>query len=142
MTADILSTALARRRFNTMLMGIFATIALILVAAGIYGVMSFFVAQRTHEIGIRVAMGASWPGVQKLVLGQGIKLAAIGALAGWLGVFATTKLTQGMVYGVSPTDPVTLVGGMFFLVGVGLAGSLLPALRASRVDPIQALRQE
>jgi ABC-type antimicrobial peptide transport system permease subunit len=141
-TADVLSSTLARRRFNTLLVGIFATIALILVSAGIYGVMTFFVAQRTHEIGVRVAMGASWSGVQKLVLGQGLKLAMLGVVVGLAGVFATTKLTASMVYGVSPTDPATLVGGIVFLVGVGLLGSLLPALRASRVDPILALRED
>jgi putative ABC transport system permease protein len=141
-TADVLSATLARRRFNTLLIGIFATIALILVAAGIYGVMSFFVAQRTHEIGIRVAMGAGWAGVQRLVLRQGLKLATIGVAVGLVGVFATTKLTESMVHGVSPTDPATLAGGMAFLVGLGLLGSLLPALRASRIDPILALRDE
>ena len=112
------------------------------MAAGIYGVMSFFVAQRTHEIGIRVAMGASWSGVQKLVLGQGLKLAAIGVGVGLVGVFATTKLTESMVYGVSPTDPVTVAGGTLFLVAIGLQGSLLPAQRATRVDPILALRED
>jgi putative ABC transport system permease protein len=138
----VLSSSLSRRRFHTLLIGIFATIALILVAAGIYGVMSFFVAQRTHEIGIRVAMGAGWAGVQKLVLRQGLKLAAVGVAVGLVGVFATTKLTASMIYGVSPTDPATLAGGMAFLVGLGLLGSLIPALRASRVDPILALRDE
>jgi putative ABC transport system permease protein len=141
-TADVLSSTLARRRFNTLLIGIFATIALILVAAGIYGVMSFFVAQRTHEIGIRVAMGARWSGVQRLVLVQGLKLAAIGIVFGLAGVVATTKLTESMVYGLSPTDPATLFAGAVFLVSLGLLGSLLPALRASRVDPILALRDE
>jgi putative ABC transport system permease protein len=141
-TAEVLSTTLARRRFHTLLIGIFAVIALILVAAGIYGVMTFFVAQRTHEIGIRVALGARRMGVQRLVLGQGLRLAAVGAAAGLAGVFATTKLTESMVYGVSPTDTATLVGGTLFLVAVGLAGSLVPAIRATRVDPILALRDE
>ncbi len=141
-TAEILSGTLARRRFNTLLVGIFATIALILVSAGIYGVMSFFVAERTQEIGIRMALGASGPSVHKLVLGQGLKLATIGVVVGLLGVFATTKLTESMVYGVSPTDPVTLVAGTVFLVGVGVLGSIVPARRATRVDPIPALRKE
>ncbi len=110
-TAGLLGSALERRRFNTLLIGIFATTALVILAAGIYGVMSFFVAQRTHEIGLRVAMGASWSRVQKLVFGQGIKLATIGVVVGLTGVFATTKLTGRMVYGVSPTDPVTLACG-------------------------------
>jgi predicted permease len=141
-TADIVSSALSRRRFNTLLIGIFATIALILVAAGIYGVMTFFVAQRTHEIGVRFAMGARWSGVQKLVLGQGLKLAAIGTALGLAGILATTTLTESMVYGLSATDPTTLLGGIVFLVSLGLLGSLLPARRAIRVDPILALRDE
>jgi putative ABC transport system permease protein len=140
--AGVLSSALSRRRFSTLLVGIFATIGLLLVTAGIYGVMSFFVAERTHEIGIRVALGASWSSVQRLVLGQGLKLAAIGVGAGLVGIFATTMLTESMVYGVSPTDAATLVGGTLFLVAVGLLGSLVPAIRATRVDPILALREE
>jgi putative ABC transport system permease protein len=141
-TAGLLGSALERRRFNTLLVGVFATTALIILVTGIYGVMSFFVAQKNHEIGVRVAMGASWSGVQKLVLGQGLKLAAVGVALGLLGVFVTTKLTESMVYGVSPTDPTTLFCGIVFLLGVGLLGSWLPALRASRVDPILALREE
>jgi ABC-type antimicrobial peptide transport system permease subunit len=141
-TADVLSFTLARRRFHTLLIGIFATIALILVTAGIYGVMSFFVAQRTHEIGIRVALGAGRSGVQSLVLGQGLKLAAIGVALGLAGVFATTKLTESMVYGVSPTDPTTLALGTLALVALGLLASMVPAFRAARVDPILALREE
>jgi predicted permease len=141
-TADILGSSLARRRFNTLLIGIFATIALLLITAGIYGVMSFFVVQRTHEIGIRMALGSSRLETERLVLGQALTIALIGVAAGLVGVFATTKLTESMVYEVSPTDPATLIGGIAFLVGVGFFGSLLPALRASRVDPILALRDE
>jgi predicted permease len=141
-TAGILDSALARRRFNTLLIGFFGATAMILLAAGIFGVMSFFVAERTHEIGIRVALGASWSSVQRLVFGQGLKLAVIGVAVGLVGVFATTKLTESMVYGISPTDASTLVCGTLFLVAVGLCGSLVPALRATRVDPILALREE
>jgi putative ABC transport system permease protein len=141
-TAAILDEALARRRFNTLLIGIFAAIGLVLVGAGIYGVMSFFVAQRTHEIGVRMAMGARWSSVQTLVLGQALKLATVGVPTGLVGVFATVKLTESMVYGISPTDPVTVAGGTLFLVVVGVLGSLVPAWRATRVDPIQALRAE
>jgi ABC-type antimicrobial peptide transport system permease subunit len=89
-----------------------------------------------------VALGARRTGVQRLVLGQGLKLAAIGVAAGLVGVFATTKLTESMVYGVSPTDTATVIGGTLFLVAVGLCGSLVPALRATRIDPILALREE
>jgi ABC-type antimicrobial peptide transport system permease subunit len=104
--------------------------------------MSFFVAQRAHEIGVRIALGAHRGRVLNLVLGRGLKLAAVGVVVGLVGVFAATKLTESMVYGVSPTDPVTMVGGTVFLVALGLAGSLVPALRATRVDPILALREE
>jgi putative ABC transport system permease protein len=141
-TADVLGSAMARRRFNTLLIGIFAFIGLTLVSAGVYGVMAFFVAQRRHEIGIRMAMGADWLTVQKLVLGQGLKLVVIGVAVGLAGVFATAKMTESMVYGISPTDPVTVLGGLFVLVAIGLLGSLVPALRATRVDPILALREE
>jgi putative ABC transport system permease protein len=140
--AGVLSSSLSRRRFSTLLVGIFATIGLLLVAAGVYGVMSFFVAQRTHEIGVRMALGASRPSVQKLVFGQGLKLAAVGVAAGLAGVFATTRLTESMLYGVSPTDAATMAGGTVFLVAVGLVGALVPALRATRIDPILALREE
>jgi putative ABC transport system permease protein len=141
-TAEMLDGSLARRRFNTLLIGLFAAIALILVTAGIYGVMSFFVAERKHEIGIRMAMGSSRTEVQRIILGRALKLTSIGVALGLVGIFATTKVTESMVYGVSPTDLSTLVGGIAFLVGIGLLGALLPALRASRVDPILALRQE
>ena len=141
-TAGILGSALTRRRFNTLLIGLFAVTALFLLTAGIYGVMSFFVAERTHEIGIRVALGASWPSVQRLVLGQGLMLAAIGVAVGLPFVFATTKLTESIVYGVSPTDTATLVGGTLFLFAIGLLGSLIPSQRATRIDPILALREE
>jgi putative ABC transport system permease protein len=141
-TADVLSFTLARRRFHTLLIGLFATIALILVTAGIYGVTTFSVAQRTHEIGIRVALGASRSGIQRLVLAQGLKLAGIGAAAGLSGVLATTKLTESMVYGVSPTDATTLAFGTLALMVLGLLASMVPAYRATRVDPILALREE
>ncbi len=141
-TADLLGKAMARRRFNTLLIGIFAVVGLTLVAAGVYGMMAFFVAQRRHEIGVRIAMGADRLRVQKLVFGQGLKLALIGVALGLAGVVATTDLTESMVYGISPADPVTVLCGSFVLVAIGLLGSLVPALRATRVDPIQALREE
>jgi putative ABC transport system permease protein len=141
-TTEILGSSLARRRFNTLLIGLFATIALALVTAGIYGVMSFFVVQRTHEIGIRMALGSSRGETRRLVLRQASKIALMGVAVGLLGIFATTRLTESMVYEVSPMDPVTLIAGIVFLVGVGILGSLVPALRASQVDPILALRDE
>ena len=142
-TADTLVTeSIARRRFNTILVVLFAALGLVLVAAGIFGVMSFFVQQRTHEIGVRMALGANRHGVLMLVLLQGLKLAALGVVAGMAGVFATMKLTESMVYGLRPTDPFTLLGGIVFLVAIGLLASAVPARRATKVDPVLALRRE
>jgi putative ABC transport system permease protein len=141
-TDEIVAQSIGRRRFNTILIGIFAAMGLVLVAAGIYGLMSFFVSQRTHEIGLRMALGSNRSAVLKLVLRQGLKLAAVGVAFGLAGVFAATKLTASMVHGVSPTDPKTIIGGILFLVLVGLLGSLVPARRATRVDPVLALRDE
>jgi predicted permease len=142
-TTDMLvDQSMARRRFNTILIGVFAVLGLILVAAGIYGVMAYFVSQRSHEIGVRIALGADRRGVLKMVLGQGLRLTALGVALGLIGVFAATKVIAGMVYGVSPTDPTTLIAGLAFLLVVGTAGSLIPASRATRVDPVSALREE
>jgi putative ABC transport system permease protein len=104
--------------------------------------MSFFVNQRIHEIGVRMALGASRSSVLQMVLTQGTVLAAVGLALGLLGVFAIRSPTESMVYGVSPTDLVTLSGGVAFLLAVGVLASALPARRATRVDPVQALRQE
>ena len=133
---------LSQQRLGTLLVGLFAAFGLLMAGLGIYGVMSYAVSQRTHEIGLRMALGANRGGVLKLVLWQGLKLAAIGVAVGLGGVFAATQLTASMVYGVNPTDPVTLVSGILFVVAVGIAGTLLPARRASRVDPVLALRAE
>jgi putative ABC transport system permease protein len=141
-TATLLDQALTARRFNTLLVGIFASVALVLVAAGIYGLMSFSVAQRTHEIGIRLAMGATASGVRRLVIAQGIRLVAIGVAVGWIGIFTTTRLTESMIYGISATDPATLVAGTLFFVALGLFGSFIPARRATRQDPMLVLRGE
>jgi ABC-type antimicrobial peptide transport system permease subunit len=115
---------------------------LILVAAGIYGVTAYSVSQRTHEIGVRMALGQNRSSVLKMVLGQGLRLTAMGVGLGLIGVFAATKLIASMVYGVSPTDAATLIAGIVFLVTVGVLGSLIPASRATRVDPVSALREE
>jgi len=140
--ADVVDTAIAERRFGTMLVGIFAITALALVAAGIYALMSFFVAQRTPEIGVRMAFGATRRSVLRLVLSTALTLTGIGTATGLAGVLATTGLARGLVYGISPGDPGTLAGGTVFLVVIALAGSLVPAWRATRVDPVEALRAE
>ncbi len=134
--------ALAGQRFNTILTGVFAGIALLLVAAGIYGVMSYFVAHGTHEIGIRIALGGGRPGVLKLVVWRGLKLALLGAGAGIVAVVASIKVISAMVFGVSPADVFTVAGGALFITVVGLLGSLIPAHRATRVSPLTALRSE
>lgn len=141
-TDEIVFQSMARRRFNTILIGVFAAMGLILVAAGIYGVMSTFVSQRTAEIGIRMALGSNRGGVLKMVLGQGVQLAGVGVAIGLIGVFAATRLTASMVYGLSSTEPTTLAGGIVFLIAIGVLGSLFPALRATRIDPTLALREE
>jgi ABC-type antimicrobial peptide transport system permease subunit len=115
---------------------------MVLVASGIYGLMAYFVSQRVREIGIRMALGASRSAVVKLVLGRGLKLAAIGVAIGVAGVLASTGLITHMLYGVSPADPATVACGALCLVGVGVLGSLLPAGRATRVAAVTALRQE
>jgi len=139
---QIFDAGISRRRFNTLLTGIFATMALVLVAAGIYGVMAYFVAQRTHEIGVRMALGAQRGSVLRMVLGRGLGLALIGVALGLAGVFASTRLIRSMLYGVSPTDLSTAVGGSVFLMVVAVLACAIPALRATRVSPLAALRSE
>ena len=139
---QLLSESVGQRRLSMLLLGLFATIALVLASIGIYGVMSYSVAQRAHEIGIRMALGAARGNVLQLVMRQGMSLVVIGLALGILGAFGVTRLLATQLFGVEPTDPAT-----FTLVAVGLAlvalvATLVPALRATRVDPLVALRQE
>ena len=136
------ATAMAPPRFRTTLIALFAAVALILACVGIYGVISYSVTQRTHEIGIRIALGAQRRNVLKLVLGQGALLAVIGVVLGLGGAFALTRLMASLLFGVTPTD-----GAIFTLVPLGLTtiallASYLPARRATKVDPLVALRYE
>ncbi len=140
--AGVVDTAVAVRRFGTMLVSLFAFTALMLVVAAIYALMSSFVAQRTPEIGVRMALGGTRGGVFRLILSNALMLTGIGATIGLVGVVATAGLARGLVYGISPSDPVTVAGGAALLVVIALAGSLVPAWRAIRVDPVQALRAE
>jgi putative ABC transport system permease protein len=139
---DYLSQSIAQPRLNAMLVGLFALIALLLAAAGIFGVMSYSVTQRTQEIGIRLALGAQRYDVLRLIIVQGMRFVGAGLLLGLIGVFASTRLLQSLLFGIGATDLPTLLGVAAILSGVALIACLLPALRASRVDPVIALRAQ
>jgi putative ABC transport system permease protein len=134
--------SVSRTRFGTLLLTVFAGVALLLAVVGIYGVMSYSVAQRQHEIGIRMAMGAQRRDVVWLVVGHGLTLTGAGVLLGALGAFGLTRLMSGLLYGVSATDPVTFGGVALVLASAALLACYLPARRATRIDPMQALRYE
>jgi putative ABC transport system permease protein len=139
---EVLAASIAGQQFNMMLMGIFAGVALVLSSVGIYGVISYSVTQRTHEIGIRMALGAQGSDVLKLILRQGAMLAVTGVAIGLLAAFAVTRLMASLLYAVSATDPITFAVISLFLAGVALAACAVPARRATKVDPMVALRYE
>jgi len=139
---EIVAIALAQRRFTMLLLALFAATALALSAIGIYGVMAYFVTQRTHEIGIRMALGASRGAVLGMVLGQGAKLATAGVVAGLLGAVAMTRAIAALLFDVSPRDPATLVALSLALSVIAMLACYVPARRATRVDPIRALRHD
>ncbi len=138
----ILSDSLSAQRFSMILMAIFAGLALIMASVGIYGVISYIVEQRTHEIGIRMALGARREDVLKLVVAQGLKLALAGVGIGIAGGLALTHFLSSMLYGVRPTDPLTFIAVALILIAVGLLACYIPARRATKVDPMVALRYE
>ena len=137
-----ISRSLARPRFNTLLLSIFAGTALLLTAIGIYGVMAYSVAQRTSEIGIRIALGAGKSSIFRLVVGQAMTLVAISLVVGLAGAFAATRLLNSLLFGVGASDPVTFVAIVLLVSAVAFIAAWLPARRATRVDPIIALRAE
>ena len=138
----IISNSLAARRFSMILLGIFAGFALALSCVGIYGVISYLAGQRTHEIGIRIALGAGRNDVLRLILGHGVKMALIGVAAGAAASLALTRLMARLLFGVGAYDPLTFLAVAGLLILVALAASYIPARRAMRVDPTVALRYE
>lgn len=139
---DVVKSATHRRRFYTFLVGLFAATALILVIAGTYGVMSFYVSVRTHEIGVRVALGADKHRVLGMFLGQGMRLVLVGMVIGLAGAIASAGLTGAMVFGVNSLNPILLASGALCMTLVALGAISVPVFRATRVDPIRALRNE
>jgi predicted permease len=139
---QIISDSLAERRFTMLLLIIFASIAVVLAAVGIYGVMSYAVSRRTHELGVRIALGATRREILRLVVGQGMVLAAAGMAVGLAAAVGLTRLMVSLLYGVRPTDPATLAAVALLLGGIALLACYIPAWRATRVDPLVALRYE
>ncbi len=134
--------SLTLRRASMLVLLFFAATALALAALGLYGVMAHAVAQRTHEIGVRMALGAERARVLRMVVGEGVRLAGAGLAVGLLGSLILTRLLSSMLFGVSPTDPATLAAAALVLAATALLASLIPARRATRVDPMVALRYE
>jgi putative ABC transport system permease protein len=139
---QLISESLAQPRFNTFLIGLFAALAFILAAIGIYGVISYDVSQRTGEIGIRMALGAQARDIVKLILRQGALLTLGGLGLGIAGAFALTRFLAGLLFEVTPTDPATYVTVSVLLTVVAIAACLIPSRRATKVDPLVALRYE
>jgi putative ABC transport system permease protein len=137
-----LHESVALPQFRTMVMVIFAVSALVLAAVGIYGLLAYSVERRTQEIGVRMALGATPPGVLRLVIGQGLRLVSVGIVLGLVGAFALTRVLQKMLFGISASDKVTFGGAALILGAVAVVASLIPAWRAARIDPATALRQE
>ena len=140
--SETVSESLAERRFSVEIVVMFAVTALLLAGLGIYGVISYMVSQRTHEIGIRIALGAHWRNILGIVVRQGLGLALAGAAVGLVGALIVSQLMVGLLYGVRPTDPLTFAGVALLLIGVALFACYIPARRAIRVDPLVALRYE
>jgi putative ABC transport system permease protein len=140
--SQVFDASVAQQRFSMLIVGLFAGLALILSTVGIYGVMAYSVAQRSHEIGVRMALGAQTAQVLKLILKDGMKLAVVGVVMGLAGAFALTRLLTTLLFGVKPNDGMTLVVVSLGLLFVAFVACYLPARRATKVDPLVALRYE
>ncbi len=139
---QVISESTARQNFNMLLLTIFAGLALLLAAIGIYGLMSYTVEQRTQELGIRMALGASRADMLKLVVRQGMLLAGIGVLVGLAASFGLNRLLADLLFGVKANDPVTYAAVTLILISVALLASYIPARKATQIDPMIALRYE
>jgi len=139
---DVVAGTVAEPRFNMLLVAAFAVLAIVLAAIGIYGVISYSTAQRTHEIGVRMALGAARRDVLSLVLGEGVLIATAGVAVGLAGSAAVTRLMQNQLVGITARDPIAFAGGGVLLLVVAVIASWVPAWRATRVDPVVALRTE
>ena len=137
-----MALSVASTRFNMTLLAAFATVALLLTAVGLYGVISFSVSESTHEIGVRIALGAQTSDVLKLVIGQGMVLTVVGVIAGLAAAYWLTRLMSSLLFGVDATDSVTFAGVSLLLLVVAALACYVPARRASKVDPVEALRYQ
>ena len=139
---QLVSDSLRQRRFNLVMLVSFAVVALLLAGIGVYGSINYTTRQRTHEIGLRMALGAQTGDVLRLIVGHGLMLSLSGIAIGVIASLALTRLMKGLLFGTSATDPVTFIGISLLLVLIGLLASWVPARRATKVDPLVALRYE
>jgi putative ABC transport system permease protein len=139
---EFVSDARAQRRFSMSLLALFALLALLLAALGIYGVMSYAVARRTRELGVRIALGAQTRDVLRLIVGEGVRMMLLGIAFGLVGAFIVARALAGLLFGIAATDPLTFVGVTLLLFALAMLACYLPARRATKIDPMIALRND